>query len=87
MGDRGVSFAVLNSPPRPPSSGAVEVIEEMAVKRGVVVEGIAEEGVLLGMAVEIVVAVIAVEGEDEGLAAEEVMVERVEVLAAEITTC
>ena len=87
MGDRGVSFAVLSGPPWPPSGGAVEVIEGMAVKRGVVVEGIAEEGVILGMAVEVVVVGIAVEGEDEGMAAEEVMVEMVEVVTAEITSC
>ena len=85
MDDRGESFAVLRGPPWPPSGSAVEVIRGVAVKRGMVVEGGAEEGVVLGMAVEVVVVGIAVEGEDEGMTAE-VRVEMVEVVTAEITS-
>ena len=48
------------------------------------VEGIAMEGVILGMAVEVVVARMAVEGEAEGMTAEEVMVE-MEVVTEELS--
>ena len=77
---------MLHCPPWPPSGSAVEVIGGMAVKRGVEVEGIAEEGVLLGMTVEVVIVGIAVGGEDEGMAAEVVMVVMVEVVTAEMTS-
>ena len=87
MGDRGAPFAVLSGPPRYPSRGAVEVIEGMAVRGGVVMEGIAVEGVILGKAVEAVVVGMAEEEEDEGMAAEEVIVEMVEVVSVELSPC
>ena len=42
---------------------------------------------MLGEAVEVVVVGIAVEGEDEGMAAEEGMVEMMEVVTVELTSC
>ena len=39
------------------------------------------------MAVELAVVGMAVEGKDEGIAAEEVMAEMVEVVTVEVTSC
>ena len=61
----------------------MEVIEGMAV--GVVVRDV--EGVIKGMAVELVVVRMTVEGEDEKMAAEEVMVEMIEVVTVELSPC
>ena len=50
-------------------------------------EGLALEGAILGIAMEVVLVGNAVEGEDEGMAAEEVMVEMMEVVSMELFTC
>ena len=47
--------------------------------------GIAVEGVMVGMAVEVVVVGVMVEGKDEGMVAEEVMVEVMEGVTVELS--
>ena len=42
---------------------------------------------MVGVAVEVVVVGMAVEGEDEGMAGEEVIVEMMVVVAVELTSC
>ena len=76
---------MLSGPPWSPSGCAVEVIKGMAVKGGLVVEGIAVEGVMLGMATEVVVVGMAVEREDERISVEEVMVKMMEVVTVELS--
>ena len=65
----------------------MEVMDGMAEKGGAVVEEIAVEAVTLEKAAEVVVVRMAVEGEDEGIAAEEVMVEMMDVVTVEVTSC
>ena len=65
---------MLKGPPRSPSEGAVEVVDGMAV-----------EGVMVGMVFEVVVVGVVVEGENEGMAAEEVMVEVMEGVTVELS--
>ena len=45
------------------------------------------EGVILDQTVEVVAVGMAVEGEDEGMAAAEVMVEMMEVVTVGVTSC
>ena len=82
--NRGGSIAVLRSPSQSPSDGAAEVTEGMVVKGGV---EIAVDGVMVGIAVEVVVEEMAMEGEDEGVAAEDMMVEVIEGVTVELSLC
>ena len=50
-------------------------------------ERIAVEGVILGIVVEVVVVGMAEEGKDERMAAEEVMVEMMDVVSVELSSC